>query len=640
MSAPPVRRPLVLALAGVLVLAGTALPASAAVPDPVVTGPVPATTAPGDPAHGYPFLATDYDLAARGYVEEEFFVEGEATRYQADGVTDATVLSTGHAFRTRVVVRRPVDPATFNGTVIAEWYNVSNQWDQEVDWFQTHEHLVREGYAWVGVSAQRAGVHSPTGLRAWSPERYGTLDLTDGGTVTDDTLSWDVFSQAVAAVRDPAGTAPLGPLEAERVVATGHSQSAGRLWSYVNSVDPLAGVVDAVVLHGGGGLLRDDLETPVFKINSETDVAIDLLGAAQRQPDTDLRRTWEVAGASHGDWKLITDYGRLRIRDAGSAPGGYPGTPQTCEEPSGSRVPQHLVQASVYDHVAAWVADGTAPPSAAPITLTDQAPRQVVRDERGLGLGGVRLAQQDVPTRINSGANAGPGFCFLDGGSRPVDDATLAAWYPDVEDYRDAVVASTRAAVEAGFVGADVAADPSWYTDVVDLVDERVAAGTVEPEAGAQVQVRMRRALEAADRRDWDAAQTLVQEALALGSTAIEDAGASASVVRSTTAVLGVLALSAALDGPDVSATAVPRCLAGRAYVAVRATNDGAVPADVTLSTPFGERTVAGVAPGASAYQSFSARAATLDAGSALVTATGDGRSSSDDVAYPALDCG
>ncbi|TFF16540.1 alpha/beta hydrolase domain-containing protein [Cellulosimicrobium funkei] len=640
MSAPPVRRPLALALAGVLVLAGTALPASAAVPDPVVTGPVPATTAPGDPAHGYPFLATDYDLAARGYVEEEFFVEGEATRYQADGVTDATVLSTGHAFRTRVVVRRPVDPATFNGTVIAEWYNVSNQWDQEVDWFQTHEHLVREGYAWVGVSAQRAGVHSPTGLRAWNPERYGTLDLTDGGTVTDDTLSWDVFSQAVAAVRDPAGTAPLGPLEAERVVATGHSQSAGRLWSYVNSVDPLAGVVDAVVLHGGGGLLRDDLETPVFKINSETDVAIDLLGAAQRQPDTDLRRTWEVAGASHGDWKLITDYGRLRIRDVGSAPGGYPGTPQTCEEPSGSRVPQHLVQASVYDHVAAWVADGTTPPSAAPITLSDQAPRQVVRDERGLGLGGVRLAQQDVPTRINSGANAGPGFCFLDGGSRPVDDATLAAWYPDVEDYRDAVVASTRAAVEAGFVGADVAADPSWYTDVVDLVDERVAAGTVEPEAGAQVQVRMRRALEAADRRDWDAAQTLVQDALALGSTAIEDAGASASVVRSTTAVLGVLALSAALDGPDVSATAAPRCLAGRAYVAVRATNDGAVPADVTLSTPFGERTVAGVAPGASAYQSFSARSATLDAGSALVTATGDGRSSSDDVAYPALDCG
>ncbi len=68
----------------------------------------------------------------------------------------------------------------------------------------------------------------------------------------------------------------------------------------------------------------------------------------------------------------------------------------------------------------------------------------------------------------------------------------------------------------------------------------------------------MRHALEAADRRDWDAAQIQVREALSLGSTAVEDAGAAASVVRSTTAVLGVLALSAAHDGPDVSATAVP----------------------------------------------------------------------------------
>ena len=242
------------ALPGAALVATTGATAqeALAVADPEVTGPVPVTSALGDPAHGYPFLATDYDLAGHGYVEEEFFLSGEATRYAANGATDATVLSTGHDYTTRIVVRRPVDAAGFNGTVLAEWYNVSNQWDQEVDWFQTHEHLVREGYAWVGVSAQRAGVHSATGLRAWSPDRYGSLDLTDGGTVTDDTLSWDVFSQAVQAVRSPTGVAPLGPLDAERVIATGHSQSAFRLWSYVNSVDPLAGVVDAVVLHGGG----------------------------------------------------------------------------------------------------------------------------------------------------------------------------------------------------------------------------------------------------------------------------------------------------------------------------------------------------------------------------------------------------
>ncbi|MBD5785781.1 hypothetical protein IF650_06265 [Cellulosimicrobium terreum] len=640
MHARPIRRSLALVATGALLLTWTALPASAAVTDPEVIGPVPSATAPGDPAHGYPFLATDYDLAGHGYVEEEFFVEGEATRYQADGLTDATALSTGHEYRTRIVVRRPVDQAAFNGTVIAEWYNVSNQWDQEVDWFQTHEHLVREGYAWVGISAQRAGVHSATGLRTWSPNRYGTLDLTDGGTVTDDSLSYDVFSQAVEAVRDPEGTAPLGPLEAERVVATGHSQSAGRLRTYVNSVDPLADVVDAVVLHGGGASIRDDIDTPVFKLNSETDLGINLLGAGERQPDSDLLRTWEVSGASHGDWKLITDYGRLRIRDVGSAPGGYPGTPQTCDQPSGSRVPQHMVQGTVYDHVAAWVGDGTLPPSAAPIELTDGTPPTVGRDELGLGLGGIRLAQQDVPTRLNSGANAGPGFCFLDGGSTPVDDATLADWYPDPQAYADDVVASTRAAVEAGYVPAEVAADPAWYTDVVELVGDRVTAGTIDEAVGAQVQALMRDALDAADAGDWAAADALVADAHDLAEAQVSDADAAASVVRATLAVRGVIGLTAGSDGLDVSTEARARCLAGKAYVAVRATNDDTVPVDITLATPFGTRTVADVAPGRSAYQSFAVRATSVGAGSAELSASGDGRSFDGDAAYDAVACG
>ena len=516
-----------------------------AVADPEVTGPIPVRSLPGNPAHGYPFLATDYDLAGHGYVEEEFFLSGEATRYAANGATDATVLSTGHDYTTRIVVRRPVDAAGFNGTVLAEWYNVSNQWDQEVDWFQTHEHLVREGYAWVGVSAQRAGVHSATGLRAWSPNRYGSLDLTDGGTVTDDTLSWDVFSQAVQAVRSPTGVAPLGPLDAERVIATGHSQSAFRLWSYVNSVDPLAGVVDAVVLHGGGPPIRLDLDTPVFKLNSETDVAINLIGAAQRQPDSDTLRTWEVAGASHGDWKLITDYGRLRIRDIGTAPGGYPGTPQTCDLPSGSRIPQHMVQSTVYDHVADWVADGTLPPSAPPITLTDDIPPTVARDDLGLGLGGIRLAQQEAPVRINSGLNSGPGFCFLDGSSVPVDDATLAQWYPDEETYVDEVVVATAAAVAAGHLHNGFAQDPAWYTDVVELVEARTADGRLEAGAAGRIVERTERAAAAADAGDLQAARRWMRQADVFADRQLRgDEDAIATVSRATAAVIGIIDLA------------------------------------------------------------------------------------------------
>jgi len=513
--------------------------AAAGVAAPTVTGPLARTSPVGDPSHGYPFLATDVDLDASGYVEEEFLVSGEATRYAADGRTDATVTSTGHAYTTRVIVRRPAEEADFNGVVIAEWLNVSNQWDQEVDWFQTHEHLMREGYTWVGVSAQRAGVHSATGLRAWSPERYGTLDLTDGGTVEDDSLSYDVFSQAVQALRAPADIDPLGPLDPEFVIATGHSQSAGRLHTYYNSIQPLADVLDAIVLHGGGGEVRTDLGTPLFKLNSEGDVAIDLLGAAQRQPDSDVLRTWEVAGASHGDWKLITDYGPLRLRDIGTLPGGHPDLPQTCDLPSLSRVPQHQVQAAVYDHTVAWVAHGVQPPTADPIEL--DAEGQIVRDELGLARGGIRLAAQEVPVRVNSGVNSGPGFCFLDGSSVPLPEDVLAERYPSPDDYADQVAAATVRAVEAGHVPANVAVDQAWYSDLGYLVDDLAAEGRVPAALAAELTALADRAHRYADDGELDDAVQQLELVVAAVEGSDADAAARAALLRQAAAALAVL---------------------------------------------------------------------------------------------------
>jgi hypothetical protein len=460
---------------------------------PTVTGPIANTSAVGAPAHGYPFLASDYDLAGNGYVEQEFFISGTATRYATAGTTNATVISTGHPYATRIVVRRPVSAAKFNGVVIAEWYNVSNQWDQEVDWFQSHEHLIKNGYAWVGISAQRAGLHSATGLRAWSPTRYGALDVTAGGTINHDSLSYDIFSQGVKAIRSPAGLDPLGPLNPSYVIATGHSQSAGRLTSYYNSIQPLANIVDAFVMHGGGGLLRTDLTAPTFRLNSEGDVASNIVGASTRQPDSPVLRTWEVAGASHGDWKLITDYGRLRLRDIGSAPGGYPGTVNTCTLPSLSRVPQHMVQNAIYDHTVQWVAYGVQPPTA-PLIQTTTAPVTVVRDSLGLSLGGIRLSQHEAPTRINSGLNSGPGFCFLDGSSLPLTDQQLASLYPTVQSYVDEVVAVTLANARAGYVPRQFMRDPAWYTDIADTLSEYVAAGRLASHVAAGLLDRIERA--------------------------------------------------------------------------------------------------------------------------------------------------
>jgi hypothetical protein len=156
----------------------------------------------------------------------------------------------------------------------------------------SQDHLVRAGYAYVGVSAQRVGVQVPPGgLTAWSPDRYGSLDVTDNRTVTDDSLSYDIFSQAAQAIRTPGGVDILAGLPVRRTIAIGASQSEGRLVTYHNSIHPLANVFDGYVLVLGlGGQFRTDLGVKVFTVNTETDLLF-LGEVAARQPDSDHLRT-------------------------------------------------------------------------------------------------------------------------------------------------------------------------------------------------------------------------------------------------------------------------------------------------------------------------------------------------------------
>jgi hypothetical protein len=485
--------------------AGLADLRGASVPTPTVAGPVPAT-ALGDPGRDYPFYAAIGDLKAHGYVEEEFFIEGTANRYATPPQATATIVDGCHPFRTRMVVRRPASAARFNGTVIVEWNNVTAGRDLDIDWFQTNEHLVRSGYAWVGVSPQRVGVEA---LKVWSAKRYGTLDVTHGGTVAQDDLSYDIFAQAGQAVRAPGKVNVMGGLSIVRVFATGHSQSAGRLGTYVNSVNPLGKVFDAVILHGGGGRVRTDLDIPVWKLLAETDVQNQ---AANRQPDTNKFRTWEVAGNSHVDIKFTSYSRQLAARDGSpSAPAAAPtggrggrgapaaasqpargaiagapasqsasaapagasagqgasaplgaaasqagatgGNPGGCERPPYSHIPFHHVFNAALDHLVRWVKDGTPPPSAPPIEVTTVGPPAVMaRDAAGNALGGIRLSQHAVPTAVNTGVNSGPGFCRLYGSHERFDVATLAKLYPTHEGYVAKVKEVTERNLKAGYI--------------------------------------------------------------------------------------------------------------------------------------------------------------------------------------------
>src|ERR1700674_643727 len=90
-----------------------------------VTGPVALTTPLRDVAHGYPYNSTPLDLAKHAYMEEEFFIEGQADSYNTSPGLIGSVKDGNHPYKIRIVVRRPKSATKFNGTVVVEWYNVS-----------------------------------------------------------------------------------------------------------------------------------------------------------------------------------------------------------------------------------------------------------------------------------------------------------------------------------------------------------------------------------------------------------------------------------------------------------------------------------------------------------------------------------
>jgi Alpha/beta hydrolase domain len=440
----------------------------AAATDVVVTGPI------SGGAHGWPFGAAVRDLVREGYVEEEYFFEGDAQRYRptgelgVDGRSDAEPTTTG-SFKTRALVRRPADPARFNGTVIVEWNNVS----AGCEIFEAGDTSVvfDEGFAYVGVSAQRVGVHGqgtdPQGLRAWDPERYGSLDIAD------DALSYGIFTavaRALSASRAGGSVDPLRGLPVQRLLAAGGSQSAGRLATYINAIQPLERVFDAFVLFTwfGSGMsiddpatfdintggraqivayptrIRADLDVPVMVVNSECET---LSVLPVRQPDTDRFRFWEVAGAPHGPRLHMERIAGKMQRDGIGLPSA-PGAP-AIDLTSLGPVPFAGVLDAGLAHTHAWMAHGE-PPPVQPLVEIEGDPPRIRRDADGNAVGGLRLPEMDVTLTRNVGAIEEAGAAGLMGITTPLPIEVVHDRYPDLDRYLAAFRAAADRAVAAG----------------------------------------------------------------------------------------------------------------------------------------------------------------------------------------------
>ncbi|MBA2282613.1 MAG: hypothetical protein H0W25_15485, partial [Acidimicrobiia bacterium] len=453
------------ALACLSWLPAAAAPAEPAAPTQLGSGPVPLLTAPPPGLRGHALWDSYFDLAPFGYEEQELFVSGTAV--------DAA--GTPAPYTTRIIVTRPSSPADFNGTVLLDWVNVTAQFENAVDTMLAREMLLREGFAYVHVSAQAAGLCCLPALtpQTWDPVRYASLDHPG------DAWAFDLFTQVARAFEapGPAGSVdPMGSLglgRVERILAAGQSQSANRLSDYVSEWLPAhpaaVGAIDGVLVHGnvpGDKAFAVGAPVPVLHLLSDFEAVADGVDPATVDPNY---RLWEVAGAAHADhWigyqsifghgprvaaglpKQTPDQFRAVLDGAGNYGEVLSPLLAVCVA-AGAAMPMHYATSTALHELDGWVAGEGAP---------DNGPRfafaggVLATDQYGNTLGGIRLPPIDVPVARYQSTT-----CQLGGVTIPFTDLELLALYGSHASYVASMATYTDRAVADGWLLPEDAVD-------------------------------------------------------------------------------------------------------------------------------------------------------------------------------------
>jgi hypothetical protein len=414
-----------------------------------------------------PLGAAAIDLGASGYSEREYYADGVANRYRGAtlGVlTTAEVIDGNWPYRTRVLVRAP-DAKKFNGTLVVEWANVTAGQDIDFAFAESYKYLLSNGYAVAVVSAQRVGVDH---LKAWSPNRYGSLTTTvdnidpkDGSKIDTcgaapvcpgDALSWDVMTQVAKALKDNAGDQqPLPGLKVEKVIALGESQSAYRLSVYYNTIQPIYGFFDGFTFLDLATQLRSDLPIPAISVNSESTATL-----FPPTTTSEYVRTWAVAGASHSSLYAANYVDAMVLRDKSIPTPGGPITfsqalaSQNCSlMPLFSTVDSGLVLNAALESTNTWIRTGK--PAAPSLTFERDAAGALIRDAAGNVQGGIRLGQFVAPTAAMA-INGPAAFCVLAGHHREFTSAELKARYGTHEKYVALVSDAMKQAEQQGYI--------------------------------------------------------------------------------------------------------------------------------------------------------------------------------------------
>ncbi|QAY60295.1 hypothetical protein ET475_10065 [Microbacterium protaetiae] len=441
------------------------------------------------------------DPTAVGYAEEEFLLSGVAGLWDTAAPGSPRRRDTWIRYRTRIVVRYPIDSARASGVTHVE--PLHPHMDAGLTWDGLAAHLVRRGDAWMGVTVY------PDVARLMreqlDPERYRPLLVPGGGT------EWDILSDALEALRD----GRLAALPGTRVILSGWSATGSfcRVFARERFAVARGGLVDAVgvfissggassagypALSASAAAIDDDdprrtvrdVGVPVFEILSETESETHRAQLREDSDDPDdTYRLYQLAGSAHienrpGEWSTHT----RALSAAGVDTGG------TAVREARTDARSDLIMRALLDRLIEWV-DGTPPPRAPRFEYAQgQVPvqRMLHRDTDGNVVGGIRSPWVHAPLAVYTphgtpvdDPDSGDGPAWT-----PLVDRTLAAGlvgtmralpaqqvrqrFPDESTYRRRFTDATHALVADRLLGAEDAAD------LIGTVPQRWAAAMRE----------------------------------------------------------------------------------------------------------------------------------------------------------------
>ena len=356
------------------------------------------------------------------YVTEEYYVEGTAKDV---------------AYRTRIIVRRPTDPNTFSGVVVAEALHAGGR-SLVFEWSRIS--ILTRHHMFVEI------VHSPANinlLKTFNAERYESFRIEMGQTN-------DVIAQVGMLIKS--GTGPFAGYRVQKVTLMGTSASSGTVRNYLADHPNLRMANGGPIFDGflltstNGNTPLPIVDVPMIQMPTQTEVVTwAAKGIAYRRPDSDEPgnrfRLYEVAGMPHNNSRENP---------------GFQGNP--CTLPV-TDFPAGAFTALALNYLVDWITTGKTPPHATPIAVdqnTENDGSPLALDEYGNATGGIRNVWVDVPTATNGvfgkgKTDAQDRLCQLAGTKVPLPEATLKKLYPSKNDYVTKVEGRLKELVAQGW---------------------------------------------------------------------------------------------------------------------------------------------------------------------------------------------